>query len=118
MYYLQPPEALAGSTLLQVLDKFALNNHNVSYEVTSDNIGKICLCMSLHACGLLVIWVVYWFSMVDSCCQSKQTITRLTEININSTTLNSVTHTVYLSLQLLLLADGLRAGQPASVSDN
>ena len=37
----QPPEVLAGSTLLQVIDRFALNNHNISHKVTSDNIGKL-----------------------------------------------------------------------------
>ena len=32
---------LAGSTLLQTVDSFALNNHNTSHPVTSDNIGII-----------------------------------------------------------------------------
>jgi hypothetical protein len=33
---------LAGSTLLQTVDEFALNNHNTSSPpVTSDNIGMI-----------------------------------------------------------------------------
>ena len=32
---------VAGSTLLQVIDKFALTNHNVSHPVTSDNIGAL-----------------------------------------------------------------------------
>ena len=42
LIFLQPPEipVLAGSTLLQVIDKFALTNHDVSYEVTSDNISE------------------------------------------------------------------------------
>ena len=30
---------LAGSTLLKVLDDFALNSHNASHPVASDNIG-------------------------------------------------------------------------------
>ena len=30
---------LAGSTLLKVLDNFALNSHNASHPVTSENIG-------------------------------------------------------------------------------
>ena len=34
------PEVIAGSTLLQVIDQFALNNHNISHPVVmSDNIG-------------------------------------------------------------------------------
>ena len=43
LIFLQPPEipVLAGSTLLQVIDKFALTNHDVSYEVTSNNISEI-----------------------------------------------------------------------------
>ena len=43
LIFLQPPEipVLAGSTLLQVIDKFALANHNVSYDVTSNNISEI-----------------------------------------------------------------------------
>ena len=41
-YCIQKPEDVAGSTLLQVIDKFALNNHNVSHPVTSDNIGIVC----------------------------------------------------------------------------
>ena len=39
MLYMQSPEVVAGSTLLQVMDRFALNNHNTSHPVISDNIG-------------------------------------------------------------------------------
>ena len=38
-FYVKIVEDLAGSTLLQTIDQFALNNHNVSHQITSDNIG-------------------------------------------------------------------------------
>ena len=34
---------IAGSTLLQIVDDFALNNHNTSHPITSENIGMILL---------------------------------------------------------------------------
>ena len=41
--YAQKLEDLAGSTLLQTVDKFALNNHNVSHPIMSNNIGMHCV---------------------------------------------------------------------------
>lgn len=35
----QPLDDLAGSTLLHILDTFALNNHNTTYTFQSNNIG-------------------------------------------------------------------------------
>ena len=43
VYYVKVVEDLSGSTLLQTVDKFALNNHNVSHPITSDNIGMYCI---------------------------------------------------------------------------
>ena len=40
MPVIQKPDIIAGSTLLGVIDQFALNNHNIAHPVTSDNIGK------------------------------------------------------------------------------
>ena len=36
-------EDLSGSTLLQTIDKFALNNHNASHQIMSDNVGMYCI---------------------------------------------------------------------------
>ena len=40
-FCVQEPEDVAGSTLLRILDMFALNNHDISQPVmiTTDNIG-------------------------------------------------------------------------------
>ena len=50
------PEVIAGSTLLQVIDKFALNNHNVSHPVTimSDGIGMFFLCIIVGIDGVKI----------------------------------------------------------------
>ena len=57
LIFLQPPEVLAGSTLLQVINKFALINHNVSYEVTSDNISEIYIKFCILATPILSLWL-------------------------------------------------------------
>ena len=38
---------VAGSTLLQIMDKFALRNYNASHQVTSENISKQCIGLSV-----------------------------------------------------------------------
>ena len=45
-FYVKVVEDLSGSTLLQTIDRFALNNHcdNVSHQIMSDNIGMYCTC--------------------------------------------------------------------------
>ena len=59
LIFLQPPEVLAGSTLLQVIDKFALTNHKVSHEVISDNISEIYTI-------ILLLWVLCEHARVES----------------------------------------------------
>ena len=49
---MQSSEDVAGSTLLQIMDRFALNNHNKSQMVTSENIGTKTLCVC--TCGYSV----------------------------------------------------------------
>ena len=36
----QRDTTIVGSTLLRITETFALNNHNTSHEVMSDNIGN------------------------------------------------------------------------------
>ena len=50
--YVQNEEAAAGgSTLLQIVDRFALDNHNSSAEVETENIG-------MNVCMYLCMWAV------------------------------------------------------------
>ena len=40
---------IAGSTLLKSVDEFALNNHNSSHSISSDNIGMMLMNMQCNA---------------------------------------------------------------------
>ena len=53
--YVQPSLEIAGSTLLQVIDRFALNNHDISQPITRLSENNIGWCVCMHVCVSIII---------------------------------------------------------------
>ena len=60
LHFMQPQMVIAGSTLIWIVDRFALNNYNLSHPITnlSENIGMPWYqCMSM--CAVLCVHIPY-----------------------------------------------------------
>ena len=65
VHTIQPPRGIAGSTLLKLIDRFALNNHNLSHPTTNlDNIGMINEGLHIYN-NIIIIYVLRCMTGMD-----------------------------------------------------